>query len=265
MQHVKSVDGTTVSYERYGSGPPLVLVHGAFSDQVTNWQECKDLLAEHFTVYAIARRGRGETSVTQGHSVADEVADVVAVLRHIAEPVFLLGHSHGAICALDAAAQYPEGIRKLVLYEPPDPPLVKPDELPQLEQFAASEDWDGLVEAFMQILQVPAEEIAEIKTTPFWSVWTADAKASMNEIRAFAHYNFEAEQYRTLTVPVQLLIDSESPRDAYATDDLAAVLPDVRITTLEGTAHEGMTMVPERFVEKVSEFLLGVPAVSGTS
>lgn len=214
------------------------------------------MLAERFTVYAVARRGRGETTATTGHSVADEVADVVAVLRQIGDPVFLLGHSHGAICALDAAAQYSEGVRKLVLYEPPRRPLVAVEDLPKLQKFADREDWGGMVEAFMQVLQVPPEEIDEIKTTPFWGVWTADARASMNEIRAFAHYTFDAERYRTLAVPVHLLIGSESPRELYATDALAAVRPDACITVLDGTAHEGMTMVPDQFVDKVSQFLL---------
>jgi pimeloyl-ACP methyl ester carboxylesterase len=256
MELVKTPSGVTVSYDKYGSGPPLVLVHGAFSDHVTNWQECKDMLAEMFTVHAIARRGRGETTATRGHSVADEVADVVAVLRELGEPVFLLGHSHGAICALDAAAQYTEGVRKLVAYEPPDPPLVLPADLPELEKFADREDWDGLVESFMLILKVPPAEIAEIKGTPFWGVWTADAKASMNEIRAFARYEFDAEKYRSLNLPVLLLVGSESPRELYGTDALAAVLPDASIAVLEGTAHEGMTMVAEQFVEKASSFLL---------
>jgi hypothetical protein len=29
MSHVKSKDGTTIAYERYGSGPALILVDGA--------------------------------------------------------------------------------------------------------------------------------------------------------------------------------------------------------------------------------------------
>ena len=38
MQRISSPTGATVSYERYGSGPPLVLVHGGFSDHHTNWE-----------------------------------------------------------------------------------------------------------------------------------------------------------------------------------------------------------------------------------
>jgi hypothetical protein len=57
-------------------------------------------------------------------------------------------------------------------------------------------------------------------------------------------------------MPVLLRACSESPRENYVTDPLAAVLPDATVVALEGTAHEGMTMVPEPFVRRVSEFLL---------
>ena len=185
---------------------------------------------------------------------------MVTVLRRIGEPVFLLGHSHGAVCAVNAAAQYPQGVRKLVLYEHPTAELLTPQQLDGLESFAQREDWDGMVEAFMQILQVPPEEIAEIKTTPFWSVWTVDAKATLNDLRALLKHDFSTERFGSLNMPVLLIIGSESPRELYLTDALYAVLPDSRIVTLEGTAHEGMTMVPEQFVDRLSEFLLGVTA-----
>ena len=41
-----------------------VLVHGAFSDHKTNWEFVKPLFEKQFTIYAIARRGRGETDAT---------------------------------------------------------------------------------------------------------------------------------------------------------------------------------------------------------
>ena len=155
MQTIETPSGITVSYDKYGSGPPLVLVHGGFSDHQTNWQECRSMLAERFTVHAIARRGRGATSATQGHSVRDEVADVVAVLRSLDGPAALLGHSYGAVCSLNAAVEYPQGVSKLILYEHPAGPTVDAERLARLEAYAEREDWDGLVEAFMGILQVP--------------------------------------------------------------------------------------------------------------
>ena len=38
MQRIPSPAGAMVSYDKYGSGLPLVLVHGAFSDHKTNWE-----------------------------------------------------------------------------------------------------------------------------------------------------------------------------------------------------------------------------------
>ena len=61
-----------MSYDKRGSGPPLVLVHGGFSDHETNWAFVMPLLMRQFTVYAVARRGRGETDATEGHGVEDE-------------------------------------------------------------------------------------------------------------------------------------------------------------------------------------------------
>src|SRR5262245_21626034 len=102
MERIR-LDGTTVSFDKFGSGPPLVLVHGSFTDNHTNWEFVKPILRDRFTIYAIARRGRGQTDATEGHSLEDEANDVVAVMRAVAEPVFLLGHSYGAHCSLAAA------------------------------------------------------------------------------------------------------------------------------------------------------------------
>ena len=69
MHRVTSSAGITVSDDKRGSGPTLVLVHGAFSDHVTNWEFVLPLLENQFTIFAIARRGRGETDATMGHSL----------------------------------------------------------------------------------------------------------------------------------------------------------------------------------------------------
>jgi hypothetical protein len=50
-------------------------------------------------------------------------------------------------------------------------------------------------------------------------------------------------------------VGTESPRDLYVTDALAAVLPEVPVEALPGQAHEGMTTAPDMYVEAVARFL----------
>jgi pimeloyl-ACP methyl ester carboxylesterase len=260
MERITTSNGITISYVEYGSGPPIVLVHGGFSDHQTNWQEVAPLLRGRFAVTAVARRGRGETSATTGHGVMDEAADVVAVLREIGEPVFLLGHSYGALCALEAAARYPAGVRELVLYEAPTPDIASAEVVARLEAFGARGDWDGMVQGFLdEVLQVPADDIAALRASPGWEIWTSDAAASLHDLRAVVAYRFDVNRFRGLELPVLLLIGSESPRGLYLTDALAAILPNARVHVLAGQAHEGMTTAPEQFVEAISEALLGAP------
>ena len=218
------------------------------------------MLRDRFAVTAVARRGRGETSATVGHGVMDEAADVAAVLREIGEPVFLLGHSYGALCALEATALYPAGVRELVLYEAPDPDFASSTVIARLEAFAAQADWDGMVQAFLdEALQVPADDIAALRATSGWEVWTSDAAATLHDLRSVVAHRFDADRFRGLEMPVLLMIGSESPRELYLTDALAAVLPRARIQVLEGQAHKGMTTAPDQFVEAISEALLVAP------
>ena len=257
MQRIPSPAGATVSYDQYGSGPPLVLVHGAFSDHQTNWAFVKPLFETQFTVYAVARRGRGETDATVGHSLEDESMDVVALIQSVGEPVFLLGHSYGAQTALAAAANVPHRVRKLVLYEAAWPRIIGKEALARLDGLAQAGRWEDLaVTFFRDTLSVPVEELDELRTTELWPPIVADAGASLRDLRALSRYDFKAERFRDLPVPVLLQVGTESPRDLYVTDALAGVLPDVRIEQLPGQTHEGMTTAPEMYAEAVSRFLL---------
>ncbi len=257
MQRISSPAGATVSYDKYGSGPSLVLVHGSFSDHKTNWEFVKPLFEKQFTVYAIARRGRGETDATERHSLEDESKDVMAVIQSIGEPVFLLGHSYGAQIALAVAANSRTAFASSCSTRPSRPCVVGKEALARLEELAQAGDWDSFaVMFFRDRLSVPVEELDELRATELWPPIIADAKASLGDLRALSRYDFKAERFRELPVPVMLQIGTKSPRDLYVTDALAAVLPDVRIAELPGQAHEAMTTAPEMYARTVSRFLL---------
>ena len=263
MERLVTPGGITVSYDRAGNGPPLVLAHGGFSDHHTNWEFVKPAFQKDFTVYAIARRGRGETDATEGHRLEDEVDDLVALVESVGEPVFLLGHSYGAHCALAAAHRLPGRVRKLVLYEPARPDLFPGALLARLEELARASEWDEFAFTFFRDgLQVPVDELEALRATNLWPPIVIDAPASSHDIIALAKYDFDAGRYRSLDIHVLLQIGSASPRHLYVTDALAAALPHATIGVLPGQAHEGMTTAPEMYLDAVRAFLLeSVPIV----
>ncbi len=258
MERLKLEDRTTLSYERYGEGPPLVLVHGSMSDHQSAWEMVKDPLSQRFTVYAMDRRGRGQTTATRERRPEDEFEDVAALIEAIGGAAFLIGHSYGAHCAMGGALAQPSLVSKLVLYEPPLPGVLPASVMAELEEAAGRGDWDLFVRTFViQGPKIPPHVVDAIQASPFWAPMIADAPASLSDFRALSSYEFEPACFAALTMPVLLLVGSESPRDNYVTDAIASVLPDHQIVELQGQGHIATAMAPDLFVDTVSQFLLG--------
>lgn len=243
-----------ISYDERGAGRPLVLVHGGFSDHWTNWEFVLPLWEREFRVISIARRGRGESVRSVDHSVGDEARDVARLLASFDEPVTLLGHSYGAHVALAAARMVPERVAKLVLYEPPGRGINVEDAMERLGALAG--DWDRFSATFFgEVLLVPVEELRQVRESELWAPIVADAPASWQDIQALARYRFDAEEFRGLSMPVLLQTGTESPGHLYATEALAAVLPQVERMPLEGQAHEGMTTAPGMYARRVADWI----------
>ena len=79
METVRSVDGTTIAFDRSGDGPAIVLVGGALSDRAAA-APLAALLASRFTVLAYDRRGRGDSGDTAPYGVDREVEDLGALI-----------------------------------------------------------------------------------------------------------------------------------------------------------------------------------------
>ena len=103
---VVSRDGTSIAYDKVGSGPPVVLIDGALCSRTLGPSvKLAPLLAEQFTVFAYDRRGRGDSGENSPYDVAREVEDLDALISEAGGSALVFGHSSGAVLALRAAAQ----------------------------------------------------------------------------------------------------------------------------------------------------------------
>ena len=118
MNQVRSKDGTTIAYERSGSGPALILVDGALCSRAFGPSpKLAPLLARYFTVYASDRRGRGRAA-TLSHIRRHAKEDLAALIDEAGGSACLLGLSSGGALALEAASSGLD-ITKVAAYEPP--------------------------------------------------------------------------------------------------------------------------------------------------
>lgn len=110
------VRGVRTWYDVRGTGEPLVLLHGGFSDS-RDFEPNLAGLADTFRVYRLDRRGHGRTPDVPGpitHEVMAE--DVIAFLDTVVgEPVRLAGYSDGAVIALLVALARPDLVSRLVV------------------------------------------------------------------------------------------------------------------------------------------------------
>jgi pimeloyl-ACP methyl ester carboxylesterase len=119
MTTVVSDDGTTIAYEKAGSGPAVVLVDGALCYRDFGpARDVSKLLQQDYTVYIYDRRGRGESADTLPYAPEREIEDLAAVIGATGEVPFVMGQSSGAAVVLEAAAS---GVpmKKIAVYEAP--------------------------------------------------------------------------------------------------------------------------------------------------
>jgi pimeloyl-ACP methyl ester carboxylesterase len=250
MQTVTSRDGTSIAFDRIGTGPPLVLVGGALEYRAIDARTAQlaELLAAEFAVYHYDRRGRGASADKAPYDIDREIDDLDALIEHAGELAVVFGNSSGAVLAL-RAAYAGVAIRKLALYEPPfivddSRTPVPADYLCRLTEFAEAERRGDAVAYFMtEAVGLPDELVTAMREEPFWPAFEAVAHTLAYDAAVMADTSSGSptplQQWSTLNVATLVLDGSKSPPHQHnACDLLAATLSRTERRTLAGQSHE---------------------------
>ena len=259
MDSVTSKDGTTMAFDRLGSGSAVILVSGGSVDRGSN-AGVADILSSDFTVFNYDRRGRGPSGDTPPYAVEREIEDIDAVVTAAGGSAYLYGSSSGAVLALYAAEKLPGRITKLALWEPPfilDPSARPPaDQVEQYNKMLAEGRRGDAAQYFMEkVVRMPAEFVASARSQPWWAANEALAHTLPYDATIMGDYSLPEDRARAVTIPTLVLDGGASFGFMGPTADaLAKVLPRGERRTLAGQEHN---IDPNVLAPALKEFFAG--------
>jgi pimeloyl-ACP methyl ester carboxylesterase len=238
--------GVHTYYEVYGTGHPLVLMHGGLST-LEMLDPLAAALSEGFRVYAPERRGHGRTPNPGGSiTYAGMTADTIAFLDALGvTSAHLVGLSDGGYVALDVALARPDLVGKLVMmgagvhpdgYTPeqhelfarwighPSPPVMAG--LKQLHGAVAPGGPDSFEDLFAQI----------------GDVFGADPGHSMADLA-------------TLAAPTLVLLGDDDVVTVEHAAAMARAIPDAQLAVVPNTSHALPVEKPDLVVRLLRDFL----------
>lgn len=243
-QTVRSADGTTIVYEKLGSGPPVILVGGAMvtRDNPTH-TELAAALSAHHTVYNYDRRGRGDSGDTNPYAVEREVEDLAALVALAGGRASVYGLSSGAILALHALGRG-VGIARLVVWEAPfvveasdrRPPS---DALEALGGLVAQGRRGAAVHYFMtRVFGMPAPIAWLMRLSPYWKDLMRVAPTLPYDLTITGDFSIP-ESAASVKVPVLVLHgDHTQPLLVHGAQALARTIPGAELKVLPGVNHQ---------------------------
>jgi pimeloyl-ACP methyl ester carboxylesterase len=255
------VGGLRIAYERAGTGPPLVLLHGYAGDGPTLWRPQLESLSDDFTVIAWDAPGAGASSdppETFGISgYADTLAGFITCLG--LESPHVAGLSFGGILALAFYGRHPDIPKTLILA-------------------SAYAGWSGSLPAdvvsqrlrqAMALSELsPDEFVATLLPTMFSDGTPPETVDAFGEsMRSFHPTGFRAmarasaenvrEVLPRINVPTLLVYGDQDVRAPHSVaEDLHAAIAGSSLVVLPGAGHVCNIEAREAFDREVRAFLL---------
>lgn len=224
----------------------LLLVHGDFSTGRGAWRRQLETLGTRLRLIAVDRRGHGASPPDpEGYTFAQDAADLRDVLNaERIDSVHLVGHSYGAVVAIEFASTWPEAVRTLHLIEPPylslaldHPAVASLAEATQRLQTSGGLSDEALTEAFFRMVLGDAAAEA-LMAKPAWDGLVQEADRFRREEFVGA---YPPERLRRLPGSLRVTLYSggrSHPALQEVAKRLASSLPGARLHLFPEAGHD---------------------------
>jgi pimeloyl-ACP methyl ester carboxylesterase len=233
------VNGAALWYAVFGSGPPVVLLHGGLANS-NYWGHQVPALAQNHQVIVIDSRGHGRSTRSSAPYGYDLMAsDVVGVMDKLGvAKAAIVGWSDGAIIGLALAMRHPERVDRLFAFAAnADPSAVKDvDKSPVFQQFVARAE----------------KEYEVLSATP------KDYKRFLEEISGMwsKQPKWTKTDLARITAPTWIVdADHDEAIERENTELMAGAIPRAGLLLQPEVSHFSMLQDPAQFTADVLRFL----------
>jgi pimeloyl-ACP methyl ester carboxylesterase len=259
------VDGGHVEYVLHGSGDPMLFIHGAgIADAflpLVNQPPLAGIQQIHYR-----RRGYGQSTAVAGPPesfMARAASDAARLLAHLrVDPVHVVGHSSGALIALDLACDTPLAVRSLALLEPPLLGVASTGAhmaalTPAVERFAAG-DHAGAIDGLFSVVFGPGWRPGADRAVP-GGVQQAETDAATFfefELPGVAAWQFDSLRAEQVRQPVLFMMGSATvPFHKEAGDRIREWWPNSEHYVVAGATHALQVAEPAGVANGLAQFI----------
>lgn len=106
-----------LAYREYGSGPPLIMLHGLLGS-ATNWSSIAQRIAGRHRALTVDLRNHGRSPHAEAMTYRDLVDDLLVFMDgHGLDRAAVLGHSLGGKVAMRLALEHPRRVEELIVVD----------------------------------------------------------------------------------------------------------------------------------------------------
>ena len=261
------LDGVELEYRVVGSGEPVLLIPpGPLADSFLPLLS-EDALVDRYSLILYHRRGMvGSSHVTPPVSFAEQAADAARLLDHLdIGRAHVVGHSTGAVIALQLALDRPEVVQSLALLEPPL--TASPSSAAFFEQAApsieayASGDKNTAMTAFLSLVSGLEWDTCRAVIDHHFPGGTTQAIKDADtffavDLPALNAWEFGSEDAAAVAQPVLSVLGTDTERwFCEGAKLLRSWFPHVEGLTVDGVGHLLHAQRPEPVARGIAEFL----------
>lgn len=217
-----NVNGISMYYEIYGTGQPLVLIHGGGSTIQTSFGRIIPLLAVNHQVIGVELQAHGRTSDRNSElSFEQDADDVAALLKSLdIARADIFGFSNGANTALQIAIRHPQLCRKII----GGSPLLKKDgAFPQFWEFMKQGTFEQMPQAYKDAFLALTPDSAKLMTT---------FQKCANRMIYFKE--FSDAEIQSIQAPVLLVNGDQDVATSEHIVAMSKLIPDCRLAIIPG-------------------------------